>query len=241
MQGYLNRPAGEGPYPLIVSVHGGPVASTRNQWLGASTIPLLVSRGYAVLCPNPRGSAGRGQEFARMVYGDMGGADTQDILSGIDALVQRGIADPARLGVTGGSYGGFMSSWLVTQTDHFAAAVAVSPVTDWYSQHRTSNIGLFDKVFLQADPESPGGNYFERSPVMFAQRVKTPTLQTAGAVDRCTPPTQAEEFHRALLEHGVESALVIYPEEGHGVRQLPALIDFCTRVVDWFERHMPAG
>src|SRR3989442_8702912 len=93
---------------------------------------FLVSRGYAVLFPNPRGSSGRGQSFAQMVYGDMGGGDAQDIMSGIDALIERGIADPDRLGVTGGSYGGFMSTWLVGQTERFAAAVAVSPVTDWY-------------------------------------------------------------------------------------------------------------
>ena len=238
IQGFLVTPHGSGPHPLIVDVHGGPVSSCRNRWMGQAR--LLAGRGYAILFPNPRGSTGRGQAFARMVYGDPGGAETGDTLSGIDALVERGIADPERIGVTGGSHGGFMTAWLITQSDRFAAAVAISPVTDWYSQHHTSNIGRFDRLFLQDDPHSPGGKYFERSPVMFAGKVRTPTLQTAGSVDRCTPPTQAQEFHQALLEHGVESVLVTYPQEGHGVGQFPAIIDQTTRIVDWFERHMPA-
>lgn len=241
IDGLLVLPTGTGPHPLIVHVHGGPVWSYRNSWsMFYLLTPLLVSRGYAVLHPNPRGSAGRGQDFAGLVYGDMGGADTQDILSGVEALVERGIADTTRVGVTGGSYGGYMSSWLVTQTNRFAAAVPVSPVTDWVSQHYTSNIGFFDQIFLQDDPANAAGRYSTRSPITYADRVRTPTLQTAGARDRCTPPTQAEEFHRALLEHGVTSELAIYPEEGHGVGTFPAIIDYCTRVVGWFERFMPA-
>ncbi|MBV9280514.1 MAG: S9 family peptidase [Chloroflexi bacterium] len=240
IQGFLLRPDGPGPYPLIVNVHGGPVSTVRNRWMGASLPALLVARGYAMLFPNPRGSSGRGQGFARLVYGDVGGAETRDHLSGVDALVERGIADPARLGVTGGSHGGFMTSWIITQTDRFAAAVAIAPVTDWFSQHGTSNIGRFDRLFLQDDPWNPAGLYFQRSPVLQARRARTPTLVIAGGKDRCTPSGQAIEFHRALREQDVESTLVIYPEEGHGVRNLPALIDMCTRAVDWFERHMPA-
>lgn len=236
IEGLLVLPKGSGPYPLIVHVHGGPVGACRSVWGMAS---LLTSRGYAVLYPNPRGSAGRGQAFAERVFGDMGGADTQDILSGIDALVERGIVDTTRVGVMGGSYGGYMSSWLVTQTERFAAAVAISPVTDWISQHYLSNIGYFDEIFLQDSPANGAGRYVTRSPITFANRVRTPTLQTAGSVDRCTPPTQAEEFHRALIEHGVISELAIYPGEGHGVRGFPAVIDFYTRVVGWFERFMP--
>jgi dipeptidyl aminopeptidase/acylaminoacyl peptidase len=213
------------------------VGAYRSTWAAFS---LLVSRGYAVLYPNPRGSTGRGQAFAEMVYGDMGGNDTQDLLSGIDALIERGIVDASRVGVMGGSYGGFMSSWLVTQTHRFAAAVAISPVTDWVSQHYTSNIGFFDQIFLQDDPTNAAGRYITRSPITYASRVQTPTLLTAGAVDRCTPPTQAEEFYRALIEHGVVSELVLYPGEGHGVSSFPAVIDFNTRIVGWFERFMPA-
>ncbi|WP_459805172.1 S9 family peptidase [Herbidospora sp. RD11066] len=242
LEGILCVPDGEGPFPLVVNIHGGPVWAYRNLWsLSSPLTPLLVGQGYAVLSPNPRGSSGRGQAFARRVFGDMGGEDTADFTSAVDALVERGIADPARLGLYGGSYGGYMSAWLATQDDRWAAAVPVSPVTNWYSQHFTSNIPHFDALFLDGDPEIPGDRFHTRSPVVYASRVRTPCLNIAGGLDRCTPPTQAREFHQALLEHGVESQLVIYPQEGHGVRAFPALIDFCTRVVDWYQRHMPSG
>ena len=241
IQGLLSTPDTPGPHPLVVNVHGGPVWAYRNSWaLGGVLTSLLVSRGYAVLHPNPRGSGGRGQEFAEAVFGDMGGADTHDYLSGIDHLVAEGVVDPSRVGVTGGSYGGYMSAWLITQDTRFAAAVPMSPVTNWYSQHHTSNISYFDEIFLKADPHAAGGRYHDRSPVMFADRARTPTLQTAGLEDRCTPPTQATEFHHALLDAGVVSICASYPGEGHGVRTFPAVIDHTTRVVDWFERHMPA-
>jgi len=241
IQGLLVLPKGPGPHPLIVHVHGGPVWAWRNAWsLSYMFAPLLARRGYAVLHPNPRGSGGRGQAFAEMVRGDMGGADTDDILSGIDALVARGVVDTARVGVMGASYGGYMSSWLITRTDRFAAAVPMAPATDLVSSHYTSNIPDFDHLFLRDDPADPRGRYVTHSPIMHVGRVRTPALQTTGALDRCTPPTQAIEFHRALLEQGVASELVVYPQEGHGVRQFPAVIDQCARIVAWFERFMPA-
>ncbi|MBA2313320.1 MAG: S9 family peptidase, partial [Actinobacteria bacterium] len=240
IEGLLLLPPGEGPRALVVDVHGGPVWAWTNRWdLGGYLAPLLVARGYAVLLPNPRGSAGRGQDFMARLYGDMGGVDADDISSGIDHLVERGIADRDRLGVAGGSYGGFMASWIITRTGRFKASLAISPATDWYSQHFGSNIGYFDRVMLGEEPAAPGGEYLQRSPVIKAGSARTPTLLTAGAKDRCTPPGQAVEFHQALLEQGVETELVVYPEEGHGVGSFPAIIDFCTRAVGFFERHMP--
>jgi len=242
VEGLLVTPAGDGPFPLLVNVHGGPIWSYRDRWcMGYALVPVLASRGYAVLHPNPRGSTGRGRAFAAAVVGDMGGADTDDLRSGIDALVERGIADPDRIGVLGGSYGGFMASWLVTRDERFKAAVSVAPVNHWRSMHYTSNIPEFAAVCLAAEPSEIGGRYDERSPLHYADRVTTPVLHIAGALDRCTPAGQAVEFHRALVERGVESALVVYPQEGHGVRAFPATIDLVTRIVDWFERFMPAG
>jgi dipeptidyl aminopeptidase/acylaminoacyl peptidase len=242
IDGILCTPPGDGPFPLVVNIHGGPVTALRDEWsMRHAWVPLLVARGYAVLNPNARGSSGRGQKFARLVVADMGGADTHDHLSGIDALVERGVADPARLGLIGGSYGGFMSSWLVTQDQRFAAAVPIAPVTDWTSKSFTSNIGGWARDFLAADPEQPGSRMHTRSPVLHASKVRTPCLIVAGAQDRCTPPGQAREFHQALQAHGVESVLVTYPQEGHGVRAHPALTDVITRISDWFARHMPAA
>lgn len=237
IHGLLACPTGGGPHPTIMLVHGGPISVTTQRFPYGSHLPLLVDRGFAVFMPNPRGSSGRGQKFAAMVYGDAGGGDAGDLLSGLDALVARGVSDPARLGVMGGSYGGFMTAWLVGHTDRFRAAVAISPVIDWYSQHHTSNIGAWDRAFLKDDP-SAAGEYFARSPLSFAPRVRTPTLLTAGLRDHCTPPGQAIEFHRALVEGGAESELVLYPQEGHGVRHLPATIDFTARLLDWFDRNM---
>jgi dipeptidyl aminopeptidase/acylaminoacyl peptidase len=240
--GVLCTPEGTGPFPLVLNVHGGPIGAYQRCWsMRDHAVPLLVSRGYAVLLPNPRGSSGRGQEFAAAVVGDMGGDDTYDYLSGIDAMIERGIADPARIGTMGVSYGGFMSAWLVTQDQRFKAAVAGSPVTEWYSFSFTTNIPRWGLWFLDnADPEVIGNQVHTRSPVMHASKARTPTLLTAGAKDRCTPEGQAREFYQALIGHGVESELVIYPEEGHGVSRFPAVTDYLTRLVTWFERYMPA-
>ena len=242
IEGVLCTPPGAGPFPLVLHVHGGPIGAYQRSWtMRDYAVPLLVSRGYAVLLPNPRGSSGRGQEFAAMVVGDMGGADTHDYLSGIDAMIERGIADPARIGTMGVSYGGFMSAWLVTQDQRFKAAVAGSPVTEWYSFTFTTNIPRWGLWFLDnADPEEIGNQVYTRSPVMHASKARTPTLLTAGAKDRCTPVGQAREFYQALISHGVDSELVIYPGEGHGVSQFPAVTDYLTRLVTWFERYMPA-
>jgi dipeptidyl aminopeptidase/acylaminoacyl peptidase len=152
--------------------------------------------------------------------------------------VQRGLVDARRLGVTGTSYGGFMTAWLVTQDSRFAAAVAVAPHTNQVTEHLLSNIPHFMKLFVGDRYNNPGGKYFQRSPIMHADKARTPTLNICGALDRCTPPAEAAQFHSALLEHGVKSVLVTYPEEGHGIRKMPALIDYTARVVAWFELHM---
>jgi dipeptidyl aminopeptidase/acylaminoacyl peptidase len=241
IQGWLILPAGQGPFPVIVEIHGGPVWHWRPRWLGRSGLHtlMLVKRGYAVFLPNSRGSSGRGREFVRRILGDMGGADTYDYLSGLDHLVERGIADPRRLGVTGGSYGGFMSCWLIAQDTRFAAAVPVASITNHVTEHLLSCLPHFTTLFLEDTYTNCNGKYFERSPIMHAHKVKTPTLSVCGALDRCTPPEESAQFHTALLENGTRSVLVTYPEEGHGIRKLPANIDFAARLVAWFEEHMP--
>lgn len=241
IQGWLITPSGSAPHPLVMEIHGGPVWHFRPRYLARNPMmTTLLSRGYAVLQVNPRGSNGRGQDFARRVFGDVGGADTLDYLSGLDAMVERGVADPDRLGVTGGSYGGFMTSWLITQTDRFAAAVPLCPVTNWVSEHLTCHIRHVCEILLRDDIDNPTGGYFSRSPIHFARKVTTPTLNICGALDKTTPPGQALEFHHALLMNGCTSQLVTYPQEGHGVRSMPAVFDFVARTVGWFEAHMPA-
>lgn len=240
IHGWILTPRGRAPFPLVMNIHGGPVWQWRpwNLGRGAHQFLALLRRGYAVFLPNPRGSSGRGQEFARRVFGDMGGADTHDYLTGIDELVRRGIADSGRVAVTGGSYGGFMSSWLITQDPRFAAAVPIAPVTNWVSEHLTCHIPHFCEMFLADTIANAGGRYYSRSPVTFAGKCRTPALNICGALDHNTPPGQALEFHRALRLAGCESVLLTYPQEGHGVRRYPAAIDAAARIVDWFERHL---
>ncbi|MDT9598749.1 S9 family peptidase [Sphingosinicella rhizophila] len=240
IHGYLLKPKGTGPFPTILHVHGGPVWHWRPTWLGRGGIPflMLLKRGYAIFYPNPRGSSGRGQAFARHIMGDMNGAETYDYLSGLDALVDRGIADPDRIGVTGGSYGGNMTSWLVTQDARFAAAVSVAPHTNQVTERLVSNIPHFMDMILQDDYTNPGGKYYTRSAIMFAKNVTTPTLNIAGILDKCTPPEEAVQFHNALLFNGTKSVLAVYPEEGHGIRTFPAVFDYCARLVGWFEDHI---
>jgi dipeptidyl aminopeptidase/acylaminoacyl peptidase len=236
IEGWLIRGEGEGPAPLLVDIHGGPIWAHRNRWAARMrSVPLLVARGWAVLLPNMRGAPGRGTEFARRVVGDMGGADSADIVAGIEHLVASGVVDRTRVAVTGTSYGGFMSAWLVTQHSWLAAAVPISPVSNWYSQHHTSQIASFDDMFLQGSAHAPGGQYFERSPALRAGGATTPTLILAGALDKNTPPTQALEFHHALLEAGCRSVLCTYPQGGHSLRGYPAYLDSAARVIAWLE------
>lgn len=241
--GFLARPDGPGPHPLVLHVHGGPVLAFRNRWqLSLPVVPLLVAQGYAVLSVNPRGSTGRGREYVDRVVGDMGGADAGDLLAGVDAMIDRGVTEPGRIGVTGHSYGGFMSCWLVgAHPDRFAAAVAASSVTDWYVQHFASEIGWFDVAFLGATPDTPGGPHFTRSPLSLAHRVRTPTLLFAGADDTGVPPVQSAEFATALAESGTPVEHVRYPNEGHVTRGQRAILDQHARLLDWFTRYLPTG
>ncbi len=243
IEGLLLLPrTGERPFPLIVNVHGGPTGAWGYGFLPAGTLgPLFAQEGYALLLPNPRGSAGRGQDFARANFGDMGGGDLQDILAGIDALVEEGVVDGDRVGITGGSYGGFMSAWAVTQTHRFAASIPLACVSDWRSFHLTTNIGRFDELFLDADPFEEGGEYDARSPVVQAKKCKTPTLILHGEEDLCTPIGQAKELYQALVEAGAETELVVYPREGHGLMEREHVIDAWERIRDWYARHLGGG
>lgn len=225
-----------GRAPLVVDIHGGPVWSNRPRWAARTrATPAMVSRGWRILYPNPRGSSGYGQPFARAVLGDMGGADAGDILAGIDALIQRGIADPSKIACTGSSYGGFMSTLLPTLDQRFAAAAPISPVVNWLSQHGTSQIPFFDETFL-ASSAYEGRLHFERSPVMRARENVTPTLLIAGGLDRNTPADQAREYYTALQANGTYCALLIYPTEGHSVRGWPAYLDSAARILSWFDK-----
>ena len=241
IEGLLLTPSGTGasPLPLVVWVHGGPTDSYACSHPDPRLAGMLAA-GYAILLPNPRGSSGRGQAFARANLGDMGGGDLRDILAGVDALAAEGVTDGDRVAIVGTSYGGFMSAWAIGQTDRFRASVPMAAVTNWLSFHNTTNIGRFDELFLDADPYDPAGDYFSRSPIAHVRRIRTPTLVMHGELDLCVPLSQGQELYQALAAEGVETELVVYAREGHGWREHAHILDGIERMRAWLDRHLAA-
>ncbi|RSM96513.1 S9 family peptidase [Nonomuraea sp. WAC 01424] len=231
---------GNEPRPLVVVVHGGPTWLWSSSFAPAESNQLavpLAHAGAAVLLPNPRGSSGRGQDYARAVIGRFGEADLDDVLAGVDHLDATGVADPGRTAVMGLSYGGFLTAWAVTRTNRFRAAVVMSGVSDWLSFSTASNLaGGFDPLYhAGADPATPEGreDLAARSPVYHAAEVETPTLILHGERDRTTPPGQAEQLYRAWSAAGVSTQLVVYPREGHELVEPAHRRDAAERVIGW--------
>jgi dipeptidyl aminopeptidase/acylaminoacyl peptidase len=227
------------PWPMIVAVHGGPTWCWNAYFSDSEpNAVLLADAGYAVLQPNPRGSSGRGHAFSEGVLGDPGGIDFRDIMTGVDWCVAEGIADPERLGIAGVSYGGYMAGWAITQTDRFAASVAISVVADFRSFHLTSEVARWDELILQGPWDEPGGIYDQRSPVVHAHRAGTPTLVIAGELDRCTPASQGEMLFGALAAAGCETELVVLPGEGHVPVSRRYALEAIRRTQAWFDRFL---
>jgi dipeptidyl aminopeptidase/acylaminoacyl peptidase len=239
IEGMLVKPVGyeRGKrYPTILQIHGGPYARFAYGFEGRAQI--YAGHGYAVLMPNPRGSVGYGHKFATANVRDWGGKDFQDLMAGVDEVVRLGLADPDRLAVMGGSYGGFMTFWAVTQTDRFKAAIGHAGISDWYSFFGQSDIpGLMEYGF-GGTPWAARETYERWSPVRFAERVKTPLLITHGEQDRRVPIAQAEQYYRALRKRGVSVTFVRYPRAGHSITEPNHLIDLMRRHVEWFDKYL---
>ncbi|NUR92168.1 MAG: S9 family peptidase [Nonomuraea sp.] len=236
----LTKPGAPGPRPLVVVVHGGPTWLWSSSFAPAESNQLavpLAHAGAAVLLPNPRGSSGRGQAYARAVIGQVGEADLADVLAGVDHLTATGAADPARTAIMGLSYGGYLTAWAVTRTDRFRAAVVMSGVSDWLSFSTASNLaGGFDPLYhAGADPATTEGRELlaARSPVHHAAKVTTPTLILHGDQDRTTPAGQADQLYRAWSRAGVSTQLVVYPREGHELVEHAHRTDAAERVIGW--------
>lgn len=229
----LHTPAGTLP-PLYVDVHGGPSGAFCDDWFPQT--PIYAAHGWAVFRPNMRGSWGQGTAFADAVLGDMGGKDMQDILNGVEYLVQQGKVDGQRVCIGGWSNGGYLSACAVTQSNRFRAAMVGAGITDWHNMHAQSNIPDADILLLGTSPLEQPEIYHQRSPITFAQRVTTPTLVLHGEDDPCVPVAQAYAFHRALTERHVPVECVVYPREGHGVGERDHLRDAITRQLNWFKR-----
>lgn len=223
------------PFKLLLMPHGGP--HHRASSGGGFDTQIFATRGFLVFQPNFRGSTGYGKKFLDADRNDFGGGDMRDILSGIDHLVARGLADPGRQFVYGVSYGGFMTTWLVGHTTQFRAAVAQNPVTDLNVMWHLSDLQSWTEWDMGGMPWEVVERMREHSPLSHAQKVRTPTLMLHSLNDRRCPVAMSRMFHRALKERGVETEMVIYPDEGHGIRQLPHREDVLRRTLDWFEKH----
>jgi dipeptidyl aminopeptidase/acylaminoacyl peptidase len=234
---YLQTAAGKDKLPLVVLVHGGPAG----RWGDAydTWAQLLVARGFAVFCPNIRGSVGYGWEFLIKNRADWGGGDFRDVMAGVDELVRRGVADPDRLGIGGWSYGGYMAAWAITQTPRFKAAVMGAGMSDLASEFGTESVGsaAYDRWYYGVPYEKPEG-FVRSSPITHVQKVRTPTLILHGEKDEVDPIGQAQQFHRGLRYYNVPCAFVIYPRAGHGLTEERHQVDSLRRIVRWFETYL---
>jgi dipeptidyl aminopeptidase/acylaminoacyl peptidase len=221
--------------PTIVMVHGGPTgfwSDSFDRWG-----QLLAARGYAILYPNIRGSVGYGHDFIVSNRHDWGGGDWKDVCAAADFAVSQGFADPERLGIGGWSYGGYMAAWAVTQTNRFKAAVSGAPMTDLASEFGTESPGVnAGDTWALGTPYDNQDLFITRSPVTFVKNAKTPTLLLNGEEDTTDPIGQVEEFYRGLERYQVQSELVVYPREGHGIREEKHQIDVLNRVIAWYEK-----
>jgi dipeptidyl aminopeptidase/acylaminoacyl peptidase len=236
----LLKPAGadlKAKLPLIVLVHGGPTGN----WQDSIEVwgQLLAARGYAVFYPNIRGSLGYGQEFIEMNRGDWGGADFKDVMAGVKDLIDRGIADPTKLGIGGWSYGGYMAEWAITQTNDFKAAVSGAGLSDLISEYGSEEHPSYDEWFYGVPYESDSlVKYLNSSPFTQLKNAKTPTLILQGESDTTDPPGQSQELYRGLKHYGVEAELVLYPREPHGLREEKHLVDRLNRILAWYDAHL---
>ncbi|MCC6861594.1 MAG: S9 family peptidase [Bryobacterales bacterium] len=244
IEGLLTLPVGyqEGKrYPLILNIHGGPAGVFNESFTGRPGIyPLasLAAKGYAVLRPNPRGSGGYGKKFRFANLHDWGGADYLDLMTGVDHLVATGVADPDRLAVMGWSYGGFMTSWVVTQTKRFKAAVIGAAVTNLWSFTGTTDISGFLPDYFRGEPWENFAGYQKHSPMSHVKGVTTPSLILHGEADLRVPVSQGYEFYNALKRQGVTARMVVYPRMPHGPGEPKFQLDIMQRHIDWVEKYV---
>jgi dipeptidyl aminopeptidase/acylaminoacyl peptidase len=249
VQGWLLYPAGWSPndggpgkkYPLLVSVHGGPSSAVTPRWpgMGYGGVPFSAL-GYFVFMPNPRGSYGQGEKFTQANIKDFGYGDLRDILAGMDVLEKRFPIDKDREGLTGWSYGGFMTMFGVTQTTRFKAAVAGAGISDWKSYYGENSIDQWMVPFFGKTVYDDAAVYAKSSAIEYIKNVKTPTLVVVGDRDGECPAPQSFEFWHALRAEGVKTELVVYPSEGHAFRDPAHRRDVLERALNWFETEMPA-
>jgi dipeptidyl aminopeptidase/acylaminoacyl peptidase len=240
---WIQKPAGFRAgtrYPLILNIHGGPHAAYGHTFF--HEFHLMAARGYVVLYPNPRGSSGYGAEFGNIIQYHYPGDDYKDLMAGVDELERRGIVDPKRLGVTGGSGGGLLTNWTITQTDRFAAAVSQRSIADWSAWWYTADITLFQPLWFRSPPFRDPEEYTVRSPLTYVEKVKTPLLLIEGESDYRTPPgAGGEALFRALKFLKKPVVMVRFPGEPHELSRSGKpwhRVERLEHIVNWFDKHL---
>lgn len=225
------------PHPLILEIHGGPVANYGPRF--AAEFQLFAAAGYVVLYGNPRGSDSYGDDFANRIHHRYPGQDYDDLMSLVDAALERGFVDPANLFVTGGSGGGVLTAWIVGQTDRFRAAGVVKPVINWASFVLTADAyPYFFRYWFPAPPWEDPLHYWQRSPLSLVDRVKTPTLLMTGEVDYRTPMSETEQYYQALKLRQVDTVLVRVPDAPHFIASRPSHLNAkALTLLGWFEQY----
>ncbi|HEV8371419.1 MAG TPA: S9 family peptidase [Pyrinomonadaceae bacterium] len=240
VEGLLTKPVGYtigSKVPLLLNPHGGPTGASTNSFNG--TVQVLAANGFAVLQPNFRGSTGKGLTFAQANKNTWGKGDYEDCMTGVDAMIARGLADPDRLGAFGWSYGGYMTFWILTQTDRFKAVSPGAGLTNIYSMYSQNDIQRYLRWFYSDKaPWDATELYWDRSPMKYVNNVKTPTMILHGQVDTRVPIAQAQEFYMALKERKVPVEFVVYPREGHGFTEPRHQLDRVQRYVRFFAKHL---
>ena len=244
IQGWIVKPPGfdsTRQYPLILEIHGGPFANYGDRF--AAEIQLYAAQGYVVLYTNPRGSTSYGEEFGNLIHHAYPGNDYDDLMSGVDAVLERGYVDAENLFVTGGSGGGVLSAWIVGKTDRFRAAAVQKPVINWYSFVLYSDgPGFFYKYWFPGLPWEYQEQYMARSPISLVGNVTTPTMLITGERDHRTPIAETEQYYAALKILGVEAVMVRVPDASHGIAARPSnLIAKVQYILAWFEKFRTGG
>ncbi len=247
IEGLLTYPVGykQGTrVPLLLVIHGGPAGVFTQSFVagrGPYPIASFSSSGYAVLRPNPRGSSGYGQKFRFANIKDWGGGDYQDLMTGVDHVIGMGVADPERLGVMGWSYGGFMTSWVITQTKRFKAASAGAAVTNLMSFIGTADIPSFIPDYFGGQPWENLEIYRTHSAMFNAKGVSTPTLIQHGEADERVPISQGFEFYNALKVQNVPVRMITFPRMPHGLTEPKMILKSKQTNMEWFEKYLRAG
>jgi dipeptidyl aminopeptidase/acylaminoacyl peptidase len=244
VQGWLTYPTNYDPhkrYPMVVVAHGGPAASAGSAWPGSFfNLYLLTNHGYFVFMPNPRGSYGQGEAFTRANVKDFGYGDLRDILAGMDEIVKTLPVDNDRIGITGWSYGGYMTMWAITQTNRFRAAVSGAGLSNFQSYYGENDIDQWMIPYFGASVYDDPAVYARSSPINFVKNVKTPTLIVVGDRDGEVPAPQSREYWHALKAQGVPTEFVVYPNEGHAILNPEHRRDIQERVTAWFDKYLKA-